>query len=63
MTAVPQRNELICLICNHTVFTVHRDQYRCCKCGGSTGERVTTSASLYQLENAFEPPTHRQSRG
>jgi hypothetical protein len=52
---VPERNELICSICSHTVFTVDSGHYHCCKCGASADEIVTTSACLQQLENAFEP--------
>jgi hypothetical protein len=52
-------DELICSVCGHTTFTMHRVQFHCCKCGAGTTDVVTTSASLHQLENAFEPKSGR----
>jgi hypothetical protein len=48
-------DDLVCEACAHTVFTVQCGRYHCCRCGTSIGDVPTLSASLQQLENAFEP--------
>lgn len=54
-----ERDELICAVCGHATFIMHRGQLHCCKCGAGTTDVLTTSASLHQLENAFEPKGRR----
>jgi tRNA(Ile2) C34 agmatinyltransferase TiaS len=54
-----ERNELVCAVCGHTRFIVHRGQLHCSKCGAAMSDVMTTSACLHQLENGFEPRSRR----
>jgi hypothetical protein len=54
-----ERDELVCVICGHTGFVLHRGQLHCSKCGAAMRDVVTTSPCLHQLVNAFEPKSRR----
>jgi hypothetical protein len=58
-----QREELICAVCGHATFIMHRGKLHCRKFGAGRTDVVTTSERLHQLESALAPKSRRGAGG
>lgn len=53
-----EHNGLVCQLCGHEIFTVHRGAFYCCKCGlkVASDEAVPKGGRCVDPAGAFEPP-------
>jgi uncharacterized Zn finger protein (UPF0148 family) len=50
-----KRRDVVCPVCGHAVFVVHRGHFHCCRCGANADEVITDSQDAKATETKVQP--------